>query len=202
MYQFNKKNLTAGILLTLGAAPSAWAAPTNAAVIHPPIARTAERLQNVPNSITNGSDLIQGDEWTFKGVAGQQINIKLDTRDDFGNHTSGLDPVLVLKDPRGNVIAAEDDNVACSVPQVCGFGCPEISHTLPVSGKYTIVARDYDHATNTGTQCNGGSYHLTVENASGIIPLLLSNAPTVDNGIVDESQSLLINELVSRKGQQ
>lgn len=59
---------------------------------------TVDRLQNVPNSTTTTSPLIQGDQWTFYGRAGESVTLRIDTRDDFGNNTSGLDPVLLLKD--------------------------------------------------------------------------------------------------------
>jgi hypothetical protein len=196
MYQFNKKILTAGLLLALGAAST-----TNALAVQPVTTSAfAERLQNVPNSTTDGSDLIQGDEWTFTGFRGQQVHIRVDTRDDFGNNTSGLDPVLVLKDANDNVIAEGDDEFACSVPTVCGFNCPEIVATLPRSGRFTIVARDFNSATDTGEQCNGGSYHLTLESASTLPISSLSRAPTVDNGIVGDPVGLQA-QLESRKGQ-
>ena len=145
----------------------------------------AFRLQNVPNSTTNGSDLIQGDEWTFSGTNGQHVILEMNTRDDFGNGTSGLDPVLILKDPAGNVVDFADDNLTCdpnAVP-VCGFQCGRIDTNLPASGKYTIVTRDFNTATTTNKQCNGGSYLLTVQ---GPVANSLSKAPTVDNGIVGD----------------
>jgi hypothetical protein len=145
------------------------------------------RLQNVPNSTTVGDNLVQGDEWTFNGRSGQNVVLILDTRDDFGNGTSGLDPVLILKDPAGNVVDVADDNEECNVNAVpvCGFKCSIIGVDLPTTGKYTIIVRDFDTATTTGKQCNGGSYVLDVDGPDGV-KRSLSKAPTVDNGIVTD----------------
>jgi hypothetical protein len=158
------------------------------------------RLQNVPNSTTVGSNLVQGDEWTFNGGSGQHVALTVDTRDDFGNGTSGLDPVLVLKDPSGNVVDFADDNVQCNVNAVpvCGFQCPQINVNLPTTGKYTIIVRDFDTATTTGKQCNGGSYLLKVDGPDGV-ERSLSKAPTVDNGIVADPPSNQ-DGMRSRKG--
>lgn len=214
MYPFNKKILTASCLLALSIASttnaladkkdgdddelqSQQSQSQEALVLTPAL---AERLQNVPNSTSPGSELIQGDEWTFSGLGGQQVRIRLDTRDDFGNFTSGLDPVLVLKDANDNVIAFGDDEIACTVPPVCGTACPEINVTLPRFGRYTIVARDFNNFTGTGEQCNGGSYHLTLESNSSFLISTLTRAPVVDNGIVGDPVGLQ-DQLESRKGQ-
>lgn len=158
-----------------------------------------QRLQTVPNSTTAGSSLIQGDEWTFRGRAGQRVEIRMDTRDDTGTFESGLDAVLVLKKPGGDVIGYSDDPATCTVPPVCGFGCPVITATLPVNGVYTIVARDYDSASTTGTQCTGGSYLLTLR-AVAATANSLSAAPSVDDGIVGDPPWLQ-GRLQSAKGQ-
>jgi hypothetical protein len=145
-----------------------------------------QRLQNVPNSTTSGSELIQGDEWTFTGKRGQRVEIRIDTRDDFGNQTSGLDPVLILKDPSGRIIHYADDTTDCSVPPVCGYFCPILNVHLPADGIYTVVARDYNSATMTGDQCNGGSYLLTLKSNHRSLLHSLTKAPSVDNGIVGD----------------
>lgn len=153
----------------------------------PGIPRVELRLQNVPNSTTEDSELIQGDEWTFYGVRGDHLKLTVNTRDDFGNGTSGLDPVIVLKDSEGDVVEAADDTFDCdpnAVP-VCGYSCPQLDIVLPRTGKYTIVVRDYDSATATDEQCTGGSYLLTVEGPY-YATSTLSKAPSVDNGIVGD----------------
>jgi hypothetical protein len=126
---------------------------------------TVNRLQTVPNADTeNDSGLIQGDVWQFKGSKRQKVTIEVDNRDDNGDNTSNLDPVLVLKRPDGSVHAFEDDNDECGssggVPltQVCGFACPKITTTLDTEGTWSIVVRDFNEAT--GVQCTGGAYHL------------------------------------------
>jgi hypothetical protein len=169
--------IVAGVVTLLAAAPVQAANSSGS--------ETAERLQNVPNSTSPGSELVQGDQWTFYGRRGGTVHLKIDTRDDFGNNTSGLDPVLILTDSRGNVLNREDDNTTCSIPQVCGYQCPEFSLTLPADGVYKIIAQDYDSATLTDQQCNGGSYLLSFEGPRSIVNSL-SKSPTVDNGIVDE----------------
>lgn len=149
--------------------------------------RIQQRLQNVPNSTTRGSPLIQGDEWSFYGYQGDTVTLSVNTRDDFGNGRSGLDPVMVLKDEDDNVVAFADDNMICdanAVP-VCGYACPRIVVTLPRSGRFTIVVRDFDTASTTGIQCTGGSYLLTVDGPH-TVRATLSRAPTIDNGIVGD----------------
>lgn len=170
----------------------------------------ADRLQTVPNSITYGSPLVQGDKWTFSGYPKEDVVIKVDTRDDFGNETSGLDPVVILLDPQGNEVAWEDDNAECSVDPVCGFSCPRLHYELTSSGRYTIIVRDYNHAVyDEGyEQCNGGSYHLSLESISILktAPSTLSAQPVLDDGIVEHmdmpNDTALISEMEAVKHSQ
>ncbi len=169
----------------------------------------ADRLQTVPNSITEGSPLVQGDKWTFSGYPKEDVVIRVDTRDDFGNGTSGLDPVIILLDPQGNEVASADDNADCSVEQVCGFSCPRIHYELTQSGPYTIIVRDFDHDVydeEYDEQCNGGSYHLSLESISIIktAPSTLSDQPVLDDGIVQHMDmpgaAALMSEMEAVKG--
>jgi hypothetical protein len=155
---------------------------------------TIHRVQNVPNSTTPGtfSRFVQGDEWTFSGLEGDWVRIRLDTRRDYGDSSSpksGLDALLILMDASGNVVDWADDNRSCSVRQVCGYYCPEIDIYLPKTGDYTVIARDFDTASTTGEQCNGGSYTMRII-APGGVTESFSSAPTVDNGIVNEPADL------------
>jgi hypothetical protein len=181
-----KSTLVAGGVLLAASTPSLAAG------------QIVSRLQNVPNSTTVGSDLVQGDEWTFKGNAGAVVLIRLDTRDDTGRSESLLDPVLVLKGPSGRVVSYNDDGFACSVTPVCGFACPEIRVRLPVTGTYRIVARDFDSASITDAQCTGGSYLLQFQSAP-VIARSLSKGPMIDNGIVGDPPAL-VERLRREKG--
>jgi hypothetical protein len=67
-----------------------------------------------------------GDEWTFRGEAGQEVTITM--------RSSSLDSTLRLLAPDGRELAFDDD----------GLGYPDsmIGFTLPSTGTYSIVAAD------------------------------------------------------------
>lgn len=116
-------------------------------------------LQTVPNSDPyHPSGLVQGDEWVFDGVAGDTVAIGVDTRDDTGDGTSNLDPVVALVRPDGSVAATGDDEVACSRPPRCGYACPLLQAiTLDQTGRWTIAVLDFG-----SSGCRGGAYNLMV----------------------------------------
>jgi len=62
-----------------------------------------------------------GDLWTFKCPEGGTVSASVDTKDDTDAAQSDIDPVLLLVDGRGNLLALADDDVDCSYPPVCGF---------------------------------------------------------------------------------
>jgi hypothetical protein len=179
------------ILSTLTALPLISLAVLSANSLAAPPPATAERLQTVPNSDTaHPSGLIQGDEWTFVAVPGQRVTIQVDTRDDTGVPSSKLDPVAILKDQNDNVLAFADDNATCSRTPVCGYACPKIASftiplTTPLNVRWTIVVRDYNTATTTGTQCIGGGYNLKVTEEAGTLPV---------TGIIAKTLRLKVND--------
>ena len=84
--------------------------------------------------------------WVFEGLQGQVISLRLEvTR---GN----LDPVLLLLDTGGQVLAAADDSDDSLVPQLAPL-------SLPVSGSYTIVVL----RTGPSLGTTSGSYRLSLD---------------------------------------
>jgi hypothetical protein len=106
-----------------------------------------------------------GDLWTFKCPEGGTVNASVDTKDDTDAAESDIDPVLLLVDGRGNLLAFGDDDVDCSYPPVCGFSCPSIAAVACGRGEnHSLVVRDFGAADATGTACQeGGGYNLIVE---------------------------------------
>lgn len=99
------------------------------------------------------------DVWTFHGKAGDEVSFRVDTA---GTGASGLDLAAELIAPDGQtVLKKADDEVACSVATVCGYGCPEVlNYVLPSTGTYAIVVHDFG-ATDDGCD-TGGTYRLTI----------------------------------------
>jgi hypothetical protein len=124
-----------------------------------------------------------GDLWTFKCPKGGTVNVSVDTKDDTDAAQSDIDPVLLVVDGAGNLLAIGDDDVECTYPPVCGFACPSVSAVAcgdddsdgnhhdsggnrhDSGGKpHTIIVRDFGAADVTGTPCQeGGGYGLVVE---------------------------------------
>jgi hypothetical protein len=106
-----------------------------------------------------------GDLWTFKCPRGGTVNVFVDTKDDTDTAQSDIDPVLLVVDGAGNLLAFADDEVDCTYPPVCGFFCPSVTEVACGRGdKHSVVVRDFGAANATGTPCQeGGGYGLTVE---------------------------------------
>lgn len=112
-----------------------------------------------------------GDLWTFRCPRGGTVNVSVDTKDDTDNGQSDIDPVLLVVDGRGNLLAFGDDDVQCTYPPVCGFSCPSVTAVACDDGgghsrseKHSIIVRDFGAADATGTPCQeGGGYNLVVE---------------------------------------
>jgi hypothetical protein len=115
-----------------------------------------------------------GDLWTFKCPKGGTVNVSVDTKDDTDNAESDIDPVLLVVDGAGNLLAFADDDVDCTYPPVCGFLCPSVTAvTCGNDGEsdggrhgserelHSIIVRDFGAA---GATCQeGGGYSLVVE---------------------------------------
>jgi hypothetical protein len=125
---------------------------------------TKTELDTVPNADFQEIPLTQmGDLWTFRVRKAGNVTIKIDTRDDNGDLTSNLDPIAFLFDQSGkNLLESADDTFECSREPVCGYSCPEIGPIFLERGMYKVVVRDFNGATVTDAQCNGGAYSISV----------------------------------------
>jgi hypothetical protein len=111
----------------------------------------------------------KADLWAISGQAGDQITVRVKTRDDNGNDTSNLHPVLTLLGadltPVADTIVR---NVPCPVPNVCGASCQAFTRSLPFNGTYYIEVA----AAAPASTCTGGLYRLLVTSPSGTVPTL------------------------------
>lgn len=74
-------------------------------------------------------------EYTFTGSQGAVITIQMLKND------ATLDPWLDLKDPKGIIVASDDDGYGNSDSQISGY-------QLRSTGSYTIIARAYNDASS------------------------------------------------------
>lgn len=125
---------------------------------------TLTELDTVPNAdLQPIPPTLMGDVWNFRVKRRGNVIIQVNTRDDNGDFTSNLDPIAFLFDNSGaNLLGAADDNLICNRDQVCDFACPQIGPVFLEEGKYKVVVRDFNRATATGVQCNGGAYGISV----------------------------------------
>jgi hypothetical protein len=113
--------------------------------------------QDNPSVLTYSGSLNRrhpSDRYTFDMTAGQSVLIT-------GNATSdSLDPSLQLTDPKGNLVAQNDDRNPDSVNAALGY-------TADTGGTYTITISRYRG------DANSGSYELTITvgDASVLAPL-------------------------------
>jgi hypothetical protein len=110
-----------------------------------------------------------GDLWTFRCPKGGTFTAFVETKDDTDTAQSDIDPVLLVVDGQGNVLASGDDNFNCFYPPVCGFQCPRVDNiACGQDGKHSIIVRDFGAAGTPPCQ-EGGGYNLTVQvfNSSG-----------------------------------
>jgi hypothetical protein len=105
-----------------------------------------------------------GDMWTFRCPRGGTVSVSVDTKDDTDTAEADIDPVLLLVDGAGNLLAFADDDVACSYPPVCGFSCPSVSAiACGGDGRHSVIVRDFGAAVGNAACQEGGGYALTVE---------------------------------------
>ncbi len=159
---------------------------TVAFVLFAPLVATVPRASAEPISRSNwvpnvGQLNVEGEQplgdlWTFNCPKGGTVNVSVDTKDDTDTAQSDIDPVLLVVDGAGNLLAIGDDDVACTYPPVCGFACPSVSAVACGEGDsdsnrhdssrklHSIIVRDFGAADATGTPCQeGGGYGLVVE---------------------------------------
>jgi hypothetical protein len=116
-------------------------------------------VPNVGNLNLEAGEQPLGDLWTFRCPAGATVSLSVDTKDDTDVGQSLIDPVLLVVDPSGNLVALADDEVNCTYLPVCPFNCPS-AQGIPCGkgGTYSVVVRDYGASDCVG----GGGYELTL----------------------------------------
>jgi hypothetical protein len=129
---------------------------------------------DLPVSRRVREDLPEGkaDVWAISGKAGDEVLVRVKTLDDNGDGTSNLHPLMVVLDS-DQASALADTSVktaACSVPNVCGAGCPHVKRTLPFTRTYYIAVKA---AANDA--CSGGKYKLVVVSPNGTVPVLVAD---------------------------
>ena len=90
--------------------------------------------------------------------------------------TEGNNPTLpwefTLLDSDGVTPVADTSILtsACSVPTVCGAGCPEFRRRLPFTRTYFLAVRAV-----ANDACGGGAYRLVVVSPGGATPTLVAD---------------------------
>jgi hypothetical protein len=115
------------------------------------------------------------DVWSISGQAGDEIVVRVKTRDDTPtpDNTSTLQPDLLLFRPPDLSTAVADTNVKsvpCAVPNTCGASCPLLKRRLPFNGTFAIAVRSV-----TANGCGGGQYRLLVTSPNGTMPTLIAD---------------------------
>ncbi len=111
------------------------------------------------------------DVWSITGQAGDEIVVRVNTRDDNGNNTSNLHPILTLLGDGCMPIGDTNvHSVNCAVPSICGGSCPQFKRVLPFDGTFGLAVQ----AAAIGP-CTGGRYKLVVLSPSGTVPTLVAD---------------------------
>jgi len=109
------------------------------------------------------------DVWQFTAQAGDDVIVKVNTRDDTGTGMSTLHPVLALLDGGFMSVAdTADHTFNCAVPTACGAGCPLFKRSLPFSGTFHLAVQAF-----AGNSCTGGKYKLILISPGGQVPTLV-----------------------------
>ncbi len=116
----------------------------------------------------------KADVWQITGQAGDEIVVRVRTRDDLGSGTSTLEPHLFLLGadlampvPIANTTVRI---LPCSTPNTCGNSCPLFKRVLPFDGTFNLAVTA---APLPG--CPGGRYTLVVTSPSGVLPILVAD---------------------------
>jgi hypothetical protein len=112
------------------------------------------------------------DLWRISGEEGDQVVVRLVTRDDNGNSTSNLHPVLEFLSADATTAVADTNvrSVECAVPNVCGSSCPQFKRTLPFNGNFFLAVQAF-----AGDSCTGGRYRLVVTSPGGSTPVQVAD---------------------------
>jgi len=112
------------------------------------------------------------DVWAIDGLAGEEFSVRVDTRNDDGDGTTGLQPVLSLLDRDGQTPVDDTKmrEAVCPVTSTCGDTCPLFTRRLPFSGRFYITVGAQDRLG-----CTGGKYKLVVRSPRGSRPTLVAD---------------------------
>lgn len=163
---------------------------------------TITELETVPNAdFQDTPPSVMGDVWTFEVERGGNVIIQVNTRDDNGDLTSNLDPIAFLYDESGaTFLDAADDTTGCAREPVCGYACPQMGPIFLDEGKYKIVVRDYNQASATGKQCNGGAYTLSVTGPVEDLKAVRDDKNVIfDPPLTKEALEVLMNQTESEE---
>jgi hypothetical protein len=123
----------------------------------------------VPQKVNGTVAAGNADVYEFAGNAGDEVVVRVRTRDDTGASTSLLHAALTLLGPDGTPVANVNVNdVPCGVPTVCGAECPIFRRTLPLDATFRLAVR----ALPDGP-CTGGKYKLVIVGRAGSAPPVL-----------------------------
>jgi hypothetical protein len=121
-------------------------------------ANSVLRINHVP-----GGGLV-GDVWTFRCPVGGRAAITVDALADVPEEEDGsasnLDPTLKIYDGLGDVVAAGDDELACSARSSCEAKCPSVDFECGSGVVHSIVVADAGLRPGCA---GGGTYLLSVE---------------------------------------
>jgi hypothetical protein len=108
---------------------------------------------------------------------------------------------VFLYDERGaNLLDVADDTIGYRRAPVCGYACPQMGPIFLDEGKYKIVVRDYNQASVTGEQCNGGAYMLSVTGRVKGLKLIRDDKNVIfDPPLTKEALESLINQTDSKE---
>ncbi len=114
----------------------------------------------------------KADVWALDGTAEDPVKVLVRLRDDNGNGTSNLEPVLTYIGTDGvtpvpNVSFA---TAPCNVPNVCGRPCPQFKRRFPFTGTYFIKIQ-----ASQANGCTGGDYQIVVVTPGGNVPTLIAD---------------------------
>ncbi|MBM4242820.1 MAG: hypothetical protein FJ148_03260 [Deltaproteobacteria bacterium] len=111
------------------------------------------------------------DVWSFTPQAGDEVVVRVNTRDDGGN-LSTLAPLVTLV---GGALTTPvvDTSLGtrdCPVPSACGAQCPTFRRTVPFTGTCGLMVR-----SGSVPGCAGGKYRLVVTSTGGGTPTLVAD---------------------------
>lgn len=139
-------------------------------LVNPPLLQQTAALEATDPVIPVPESTKRGDRYTFRGEAGQRVEISLTSMD--------FDPYLILQNEAGETIFENDDRDGSN---------SLIQTLLPASGTYTIVATGYNEESL-------GTYNLTLQEAN----LTQVIIPATSDRLEPSEQ--LVTQTVNRRG--